>query len=101
MTRHDFTGYSNILLLRRRMNNLVIKREARLVPPFFKGGLGGISVCHDLSQSATIKQNPPRPPFGKGGRSLCNRIIHNRVGLTTPELNGSWSNIANKVEDSH
>ncbi len=30
--------------LRWAMNDTAAKREARLVPPFFKGGLGGISV---------------------------------------------------------
>ena len=43
------------------MNDSVAKRQ---VPPFPKGGLGGISGYHD---GATIKQNPPRPPFRKGG----------------------------------
>ena len=43
----------------------VEKHQARLVPPFFKGGLGGI---WGYQASTTIKQNPPRPPFRKGGR---------------------------------
>ena len=45
-------------------------------PPFEKGGLGGISGCH---AGATITQNPPRPPFRKGGRAekpLCNSVIY-------------------------
>ena len=33
----------------------VAKLEVRLVPPFVKGGLGGISVCHDHTKS------PPTP----------------------------------------
>ena len=49
------------------------------VPPFKKGGLGGISGCYD---TATIKQNPPRPPFRKGGRSLFLSIV--TLGLSFP-----------------
>ena len=50
---------------RQGMNDTVAKHRVRLVPPFDKGGLGGILGCHD---SITIKQNPPQPPFRKGGR---------------------------------
>ena len=50
------------------MDEATAEHEVRLVPPFPKGGLGGISGCHD---SATIKQNPPRPPLGKGGDSFA------------------------------
>ena len=52
-------------------------------PPFSKGDfLGGISVCHN---GATITQNPPRPPFRKGGRPLCNSVTHGRAELDDPK----------------
>ena len=37
------------------MNDTVAKLQVRLVPPCVKGGLGGISVCHDHAKS------PPTP----------------------------------------
>ena len=58
------------------MNDTVAKLQVRLVPPFVKGGLGGISVCHDHTKS-------PRPPFRKGGRPekpLCNSVIYPPAG---------------------
>ena len=67
------------LISRPAMNDTVAKLLARSVPPFLKGGLGGISGCH---AGATITQNPPRPPFRKGGRPekpLCNSVMNGRA----------------------
>jgi peptide/nickel transport system ATP-binding protein len=37
--------------------------EPETVPPFYKGGLGGISTPVDME----VSRNPPQPPFVKGG----------------------------------
>ena len=56
------------IILSHPISDPVAKRAVRLVPPFGKGGLGGISERH-------AQENPPRPPFRKGGRLLCNSTI--------------------------
>ena len=63
MSRCDFTNYESFLIFRQGMNDTVEKREVRLVPPFEKGGLGGISVCHDQAKS-------PPPPLWERGETI-------------------------------